>query len=183
MHIRRGVLGRFMLTIAGAALLVGACGGDDEDDLEDIRKTATAIALLTPSPSPAPTVDPLEKWYADALTLADDLASAVDRLNEDMLAAQQNQADPNVPATLTADADIVILKAAALKVFTAAAGAPEALAGKIAEAADGLTEGANLLKEAIAKLDPAIGQQSADTLDAAEKVLDEVRAELAAAGR
>jgi hypothetical protein len=165
---------------AAAGLLVGGCGGDSEDEFEDIRKTATAAALLTPSPTAAPTVDPLAAWYADALKAADALAEAVNQLNDDMLAAQQNQADPKVPGLLTADADLVIAKAAALTAVRAPAGASEALTGKVAEAVEGLTNGANLLKEAITKLDPAIGQQSADALAVAEAILDEVRAELKA---
>lgn len=159
---------------------MGGCGGDSEDEFEDIRKTATAAALLTPSPTAAPTVDPLAAWYADALKAADALAEAVNQLNDDMLAAQQNQADPKVPGLLTADADLVIAKAAALTAVRAPAGASEALTGKVAEAVEGLTNGANLLKEAITKLDPAIGQQSADALAVAEAILDEVRAELKA---
>lgn len=166
--------------IAAAALQVGGCGGDSGDEFEDIRKTATAVALLTPSPMATPTVDPLVAWYADALNAANQLADAVNRLNDDMLSAQQNQADPRVPGLLTADADTVIAKAVALKAVAVRPGAPASLATKITDATGGLTTGANLLKEAIAKLDPAIGQQSADALDAAEKILDEVRAELEA---
>lgn len=176
----REAVGTFLALAAAVALLVGACGGGDEDEFEDIRKTATAAALLTPSPTAAPTVDPLAAWYADALKAADALAEAVNQLNDDMLAAQQNQADPKVPALLTADAGLVIAKAAALSALQAPAGTPETLAGKIAEAVEGLTNGANLLKEAIAKLDPAIGQQSADALAAGEATLDDVRAELTA---
>ena len=179
----RKVVGAFVLWTAAAALLAGACGGDSEDEFEDIRKTATAAALLTPSPTAAPTVDPLTAWYADALKAADALADAVNQLTDDMLAAQQNQADPKVPGLLTADADLVVAGAAALSRVQTPAGAPDALTGKVAQAVEGLTEGANLLKEAIAKLDPAIGQQAADALAAAEAILDEVRAELTAGGR
>lgn len=166
--------------IAALALLVGGCGGDSGNEFEDIRKTATAVALLTPSPAATPTADPVAAWYADALKAANQLADAVNQLNGDMLAAQQNQADPKVPGLLTADADTVIAKAVALNAVAARPGAPAPLVTKISEATGGLTNGANLLKEAIAKLDPAIGQQSADTLDSAEKILDQVRAELEA---
>lgn len=176
----REVVGTFLVWAAATALLMGACGGDSEDEFEDIRKTATAAALLTPSPTAAPTVDPLAGWYADALKAADELASTVNQLNDDMLAAQQNQADPKVPELLTTDADLVIAKAAALSALQAPAGAPETLTRRIAEAVEGLNNGANLLKEAIAKLDPAIGQQSADALADAEAILDEVRADLRA---
>lgn len=179
-NVLHNVVGGSLMVVTAAALLVGACGGDSEDEFEDIRKTATAAALLTPSPTAAPTVDPLTAWYADALKAADALAEAVNQLNDDMLAAQQNQADPRVPGLLTADADLVIAKAAALTAVQAPAGAPAALTGKVAEAVEGLSNGANLLKEAIAKLDPAIGQQSADALAVAEAILDEVRAELTA---
>ncbi len=178
--ISREVVAIAVAWVAAAGLLVGACGGSSEDEFENIRKTATAAALLTPSPTAAPTSDPLTAWYGDALKAADTLAEAVNQLNDDMLAAQQNQADPKVPGLLTADADLVIAKAAALAAVQAPTGAPEALRGKVAEAVEGLTKGANLLKEAIAKLDPAVGQQSADALAAAEAILDEVRAELTA---
>jgi len=67
-----------------------------------------------------------------------------------------------------------------LGALEAPAGAPEALTEKVSKAVEGLTDGANLLKEAITKLDPAIGAQSAETLDAAERILDEVRADLEA---
>lgn len=176
----REAVGTFVALAAAAALLVGACGGDSDDEFEDIRKTATAAALLTPSPTAAPTVDPLTAWYAGALKASDALAEVVNQLNDDMLAAQQNQADPKVPALLTADADLVIAKAGALAALQAPAEAPAALTGKVAEAVEDLTNGANLLREAIAKLDPAIGQQAADALAAAEAILDEVRAELTA---
>lgn len=166
--------------IAAVTLLAGGCGGDSEDEFEDIRQTATAVALLTPSPAATPTADPLVAWYADALNAANQLGDAVNQLNDDMLAAQQNQADPKVPGLLTTDADTVIAKAVALNAVAARANAPASLTAKITEATGGLTNGATLLKEAIAKLDPAIGQQSADALDAAEKILDEVRAELEA---
>lgn len=166
--------------IAAATLLVAGCGDDSGDEFEDIRKTATAAALLTPSPVATPTVDPLVAWYAAALDAANELADAVNLLNADMLAAEQNQADPAVPGRLTTDADVVIAKAVALQGVAARAGAPGSLTTKINAAAAGLTNGANLLKEAITKLDPATGQQSADALDAAEKILDEVRAELEA---
>ncbi len=166
--------------LAIGVLLVSACGGGGDDGFEDIRKTATAAALLTPSPSPAPTVDPLAAWYANALKLADELSIAVNRLNDDMLAAAENQADPKVPQLLTTDADLVIQKAGVLGALEAPAGAPEALTEKVSKAVEGLTDGANLLKEAITKLDPAIGAQSAETLDAAERILDEVRADLEA---
>jgi hypothetical protein len=176
----REAVGTFVALFAAAALLVGACGGDSEDEFDDIRKTATAAALLTPSPTAAPTVDPLAAWYATGLEAANALAAAVNQLNDDMVAAQQNQADPKVPALLTAGADEVIAKAAALQAVQAPGGAPAALTEKIGRATEGLTTGANLLKEAIAKLDPAIGQQSADALAAGGAILDEVRAEIEA---
>jgi hypothetical protein len=182
-NVLHKVVGIVVASAAATAFVAGACGGNSEDEFEDIRKTATAVALLTPSPTAAPTVDPLAAWYADALKAADALAEVVDQLNQDMLAAQQNQADPKVPGLLTADADLVIAKAAALKSLQAPAGAPAALTGKVAEAVEGLTTGANLLKEAIAKLDPAIGQQAADTLAAGETILDAVREELTAGAK
>lgn len=182
MKISRAGMG-MVVVWAAASLVVGGCGGDSEDEFEDIRKTATAVALLTPSPPAAPTVDPLAAWYADALEAANGLADAVNQLNDDMLAAQQNQADPKVPGLLTASADVVIAKGAALRALAAPAGAPPALTGRITEAVDGLTSGANLLKEAIAKLDPAIGQQSADALAAGEEILDAVRKELEAGAK
>lgn len=180
MKTSRKVVGIVVASAAAAGLLLSACGGGSEDEFEDIRKTATAAALLTPSPTAAPTVDALAAWYADALKAAESLGEAVNQLNDDMLAAQQNQADPKVPGLLTADADLVIAKAAALKSLEIPAAAPGALTEKVSQSVEELTRAANLLKEAITKLDPAIGQQSADALAAGETILDAVRADLTA---
>lgn len=177
-----GMFRRFgMLLLAASAAIAGAVacgGGDDEDDFEDIRATATAAAAATPSPSPGPTQDPTIPYYSQALALANELAELVNKLDADMLAAQSSQADPKWPQLLTADADLVIAKAKHLDSLTVPGGVPETLRGKIRQACDGLAAGADLLKQAILKLDPAIGQESASTLDAGENVLEDVRAEL-----
>lgn len=170
-----------MLLLAASAAIAGAVacgGGDDEDDFEDIRATATAAAAATPSPSPGPTQDPTIPYYSQALALANELAELVNKLDADMLAAQSSQADPKWPQLLTADADLVIAKANQLDSLTVPGGVPETLRDKIRQACDGLAAGADLLKQAILKLDPAIGQESASTLDAGENVLEDVRAEL-----
>ena len=181
-HYPAGMFRRFgMLLLAASAAIAGAVacgGGDDEDDFEDIRATATAAAAATPSPSPGPTQDPTIPYYSQALALANELAELVNKLDADMLAAQSSQADPKWPQLLTADADLVIAKAKQLDSLTVPGGVPETLRGKIRQACDGLAAGADLLKQAILKLDPAIGQESASTLDAGENVLEEVRAEL-----
>lgn len=179
MFRRFGML--LLAALAALAAIAGAVacgGGDDEDDFEDIRATATAAAAATPSPSPGPTQDPTIPYYSQALALANELAELVNKLDADMFAAQSSQADPKWPQLLTADADLVIAKAKQLDSLTVPGGVPETLRGKIRQACDGLAAGADLLKQAILKLDPAIGQESASTLDAGENVLEEVRAEL-----
>lgn len=172
----------FMVLVAVAASVAfasSACGGGKKnDDFSDIKATATAAALK--SPTPAATVDPVTAYYQQAAVLAKDLSDLSTTLNSDMLAAAGSQGDPKWPAQLTSDADLVIAKAAALNKLPVPAGVPQTLAGRIGQAAQGLGAGAELLKQAILKLDPAIGAQSAETLDAAKTLLEGVRTDLAA---
>lgn len=169
----------FLLAAAAFALTVGAVGcGDDDggDDFEDIKQTATAAALRTPSPGP--TTDPAVAYYAEAAKLAKELGDLVNTLDADMLAAAQSQGDPKWPSVLAADADLVIAKAQQLDRLPAPGSVPQTLTGKINQAVDGLAAGAELLKQAILKLDPAVGAEASATIDNAENLLDEVRAEL-----
>lgn len=163
--------------------LLGACGDDGKDDFDDIRATATAAALQTPSPGP--TTDPVTTYYAQALSLATELGELVNALDADMLAAAQTQADPKWPGVLNTDADLVIAKAKALDSLAAPGSVSQTLTGKINGASDGLAAGAELLKQAILKQDPAIGASAAQTIDEGENALDEVRSllEAAQAGR
>lgn len=171
---------RVVLAALAALAAIGAasCGGGDDkgDDFSDIKATATAAALK--SPTPEATVDLTAAYYRQAATLAKELGDLTNTLDADMLAAAESQADPKWPTQLTADADLVIAKANALNTLPVPAGVPPTLSGRIGQAAQGLAAGAALLKQAIVKLDPAIGAQSAETLDNAENLLDAVRAEL-----
>ena len=168
------------ILVVAAAAFQGCGGGDDGgDDFADIKATATAAAQR--SPSPEATVDLVKAYYVQASALAKELADLTNTLDADMLGAQASQGDPKWPPVLTADADLVIAKANALNTLAVPAGVPPTLAGRVGGAAQGLAAGANLLKQAILKLDPAIGAEAAATLDNAENLLDSVRAELDAA--
>lgn len=186
MKHRNGVIvGVSLVAILSSFTL--ACGGDDDDgggDFADIQGTATAAAQQTATAgaqvSPTATPDPAIAFYSSATTLAAELGDLVNTLNDDMLGAAANQADPKWPQVLTTDADLVIAKAGELERLTRPAGLPADLTAKLDEAIAGLTKGAGLLKDAITNASPDLGLQSAQALDAGEVALDEARALLEA---
>lgn len=166
--------------------IAAACGDDDDGggDFADIQGTATAAAQQTATAaaqiSPTATPDPAIAFYASATTLAAELGDLVNTLNDDMLRAAANQADPKWPQVLTTDADLVIAKAGELTRLARPTGVPADLTAKLDEATAGLTKGAGLLKDAITNASADLGLQSAQTLDAGEIALDEARALLEA---
>lgn len=166
--------GSFLTCLVILTVFSAGCGGNSgDDDFSDLRATATAAA--TRAPSPEPTANPVISYYTTVGKLAGELADLAKALNMDMLAAAETQGDPKWPALLTTDADLVIAKAQALGKVSVPAEVPPDIAGNVAQAVERLTKGASLLKEAIAKLDPAIGAEAAVALDDGARSLDKAR--------
>lgn len=89
--------------VISLALPLQACGGDD--GFEDIEQTATAVASMQPTATPTP--DPVAAYRIAIQEGIPVLRERVAQLWTDLLAAQENQADPKWPGVLHADLDLV----------------------------------------------------------------------------
>lgn len=170
------VLGAIAGVLMGTALVVAACGGGD--DLGDIKATATAAAKNAPSPTP--TQDPVPAYQQNAEQKASELATAVKKIQDDMIAASTTQADPKWPSVLTADADTITQKAKELSALKAPNADYQPIADQMTTAATKLSSGADLMKQAVTKLSQEFGVQGAAALDEGMHQLATAREALAA---
>ena len=171
----------FGLVAALSVGLIAACGGDD-DDFSDIKGSATAAA--TAQPTATPTGDPTgsgdEAGYVTAVRDESTvLKTALKKLNDDMIAAQLNQADPAVPAKLKADVQAVNDSVAKLKAMKA----PDSLSKfstDLAAALDQIKKGADGIAEAVDTNNQATGLAAFADLSGGEAKLDAAIATLPA---
>jgi hypothetical protein len=100
---RRQVAGLSLLfaVLSGTTVVISSCGGSDSDGIEDARRTATAASQTRPSPTATPDVASAYRQGVNEQVPA--LLSSLSQLNDDLLGAQANQADPKWPGILEAD--------------------------------------------------------------------------------
>lgn len=163
------------LALLGAFAVVAACSGGG-DDVKHIQQTATAVAKNQPSPTATP--DAAAAYRQQAMAAAKKLNDSAATLDQDLLKAQSNQSDPNVPQMLTADADTLAAAAQAVQALPPAPAAYKDYADKLNQAAQKMIDSSNLLKQAIKNLDANAGQQSADALDQGRTLLEQASAAL-----
>ena len=159
--------GRWRWRLFPALLLISllpGCGGDGSG---------------TPTPAATATrQDATTEYRTQARDAAAKLGEQAEILVKDMQAAELSQADPKWPAVLTADADLVLAAATALKALTPPPGTPAELPAQLAAAADRLSEGADLQQQAVQTGDRNIGQQAFVTLAEGRTMLNAAAASL-----
>jgi hypothetical protein len=172
------LLTTLVLVALGAAVTV-ACGGDDDDDLKDIKGTATAAAsralpsvtvpgggsvtipavgsLTLPAGASATAGSGQGSDYrSQATALAADVEKASAQLQSDLLAAQLSQGDPKWPTVLGNDVAAVQTPANKLKALTAPA-AQAASQKDVNTAADAIIDATNQILKAIQTGDQTTG--------------------------
>ncbi|MCZ2109213.1 MAG: hypothetical protein LC118_06575 [Dehalococcoidia bacterium] len=172
---RHVLFGLLAAALGGTTLVAAACGSGD--DLGDIKATATAAAKNAPSPTATP--DPVPAYRQAADQKAGELATAVKKIQDDMIAASTTQADPKWPSVLTADADAITQKANELIALKAPNADYQPVADQMTTAATKLSTGADLMKQAVTKLSQDFGIQGAAALDEGMKQLATARETLA----
>jgi hypothetical protein len=143
-------LGRVALAVP-VLWLAASCGGGG-DDIEDARKTATAAAQSRPSPTA--TLDVAAAYRRGVNDGVETLTADLARLNQDLLGAQANQADPKWPAILQTDITAVRRQADALGALTPAPDLASFHAALKAELAQ-IAQGCDMLANAITRAEPA----------------------------
>lgn len=176
---------RTALTLGLVAVLsvgiLAACGGDD-DDFSDIKGSATAAATAQPTATPTAVSSSGGDTAGYTKGVRDEskvLKTALKKLNEDMVAAQLNQADPAVPAKLKADVQAVNDSVAKLKAMKA----PDSLSKFFTDlnaALDQIKKGADGIAEAVDTNNQATGLAAFADLSGGEAKLDAAIATLPA---
>ena len=159
-----------LAVLAGfACFALSACGGDSNDDLSDIKATATAAAQ---SRTATPTVDAASAYREDVARLGSEVHDSVQRLTADLLAAQASQGDPKWPGVLGADCDDLATRATALANVNEPGSVPSVLTSGVEGAAISISSSATLLKQAVQNADADLAARAVQQMQDSETTLE-----------
>lgn len=159
-----------MTAVISLAFLLQACGGDD--GFEDIEQTATAVASMQPTATATP--DPVTGYRMAVEEGVPLLRERVAQLWTDLLAAQENQADPKWPAVLQADLDLVAAAADELSAIESPGEPYDAFQQELDALLDEMTAGVESLSAAIDAADPALAAEGVATITGSDTAIGEL---------